>query len=235
MSVRVVSQTKLYHHLIAKIQQSTISEEPFYHTYFTELLPPELYPLLLEHLPKPELYAPMGKDNTRSQFIFTPENQAKLPDKSAIVWLDVYQVLNEPGFRQNMLEKFSVGIAERMGIQPDEVLDKVDCVMDIRLMRDVGGYTIKPHRDTLSKIITMQIYLPPDDSMWRFGTSLYLPSEDEAYTEVKRFQYMPNTGYAFVVSNGPQHVSWHGVEPIPADFKGVRNSMLVMFQNRGAK
>jgi hypothetical protein len=46
---------------------------------------------------------------------------------------------------------------------------------------------------------------------------------------VKRFPFLPNSAYAFAVSDSKALRSWHGREMI-SSFKGVRNTMMVNFQ-----
>ncbi|HEY1186833.1 MAG TPA: hypothetical protein VGE74_04205 [Gemmata sp.] len=41
-------------------------------------------------------------------------------------------------------------------------------------------------------------------------------------------EFRPNTGYAFVVRDGPARQSWHGCERLPAG-SGARNTLLNTF------
>ena len=82
----------------------------------------------------------------------------------------------------------------------------------------------------------MMIYLPRDESQRDLGTSLYkvrpslkaLQSKDGWFTEVKRFPFLPNSGFAFAVSNSWKKKSWHGRERLRED-AGVRNSLVTTF------
>ena len=74
------------------------------------------------------------------------------------------------------------------------------------LYTDLDGYAIKPHPDTRRKVLTMQIYLPADDSQRELGTAIYKVSpmgvfawKSYGLAKEKTFPFLPNTGYAFVV------------------------------------
>ncbi len=58
------------------------------------------------------------------------------------------------------------------------------------LTDDEPGYWIRPHPDTLAKIVTLQIYLPGDRSSPEMGTRLI-----GEFTSLVPF--LPNSGYAF--------------------------------------
>ena len=228
-----VTQTELYAHVCSGVHGAKLSAYPFTHISMRNFLPQFLYGRLINSLPAPELYAPLS--NTRAQFVFTPENQAKLPADTVGVWMDLLKVFNEIGFKQTMFNKMAEGLKHRFG---DKTLDDIDCDMDIRLMRDTAGYGILPHCDTMKKIITMQIYLPATDRHMDCGTIMYkkdVVADGEEYIEVVRFPFIPNFSYAFVVNNKEPHQSWHGVEDLPLDFPGARNSLLVMFNAVGGK
>ena len=51
---------------------------------------------------------------------------------------------------------------------------------------------------------------------------------ERGFTVARRVEFRPNTGYAFVVNDGPSRQSWHGREPSP-DGSGVRNTLLNTF------
>ena len=101
-------------------------------------------------------------------------------------------------------------------------------------MKDLGGYEIAPHKDTRSKIVTMQFYLPPDSSKVgsrhrglsrAIGCSRrILLSPRNRFEKVKQFSFAPNSGYAFAVGSK----SWHGRETVPMA-SGERNSLMLIY------
>ena len=71
-----------------------------------------------------------------------------------------------------------------------------------QLVRDTEDYRIKPHPDGLNKLVTLQFYLPADESQLDLGTSLFIRHRGllgGSFEEVKRFTFKPNSAYAFPV------------------------------------
>ena len=92
------------------------------------------------------------------------------------------------------------------------------------LYTDLNGYAIKPHPDTRRKVLTMQIYLPQDESQRELGTAIYKISpmgvfawKSYGLVKDKTVPFLPNSGYAFVVIHPAYSLlrsSWHGREAI---------------------
>lgn len=101
--------------------------------------------------------------------------------------------------------------------------DRVKFKPAVMLLRDLGGYKISVHTDTLRKAITTQYYLPSDKSQIHLGTSLH-NGKREGYSKFKNLDFLPNTGYAFPVSSE----SWHSVQKMDSSDK-PRNSLMVIY------
>jgi len=94
--------------------------------------------------------------------------------------------------------------------------------MDLRLIRDTGGYSIGPHTDAPWKLVSLLFYL--NGPYWS-GTSIYVPKQPglvcpggphhpfEPFIEVFRAPFIPNACLGFWKTPN----AWHGVEPLPAD------------------
>lgn len=92
--------------------------------------------------------------------------------------------------------------------------------MDLRLIRDSGGYSIGPHTDAPWKLVSLLFYL---SGPYNTGTSIYVPRIPgtvcpggphhpfEPFVEVYRAPFIPNTCLGF----WKQPNSWHGVAPLP--------------------
>ena len=94
------------------------------------------------------------------------------------------------------------------------------------LLRDLPGYRIGIHGDGQRKAITVQLYLPRDDSQAGLGTVFHEGRHGKSARRTKRLHFRPATGYAFPVV---RHRSWHSV-PQTADGVGERNSLMVTYQ-----
>jgi hypothetical protein len=102
---------------------------------------------------------------------------------------------------------------------------------ELRFVRDRKGYSIAPHTDKVKKVLSLLFYLPEDESMRDYGTSVFVPNEQgfkdkearhhefKDFTEVYRAPFIPNSCFGFIRSD----VSFHGVYPI-GDV--VRNALL---------
>jgi hypothetical protein len=156
------------------------------------------------------------------------ENLATLPASILPLWTAVQQALTNDRFKRAVFSKLAPDIAERFGISQARVPD-MDRGYDVVLLRDYEDYRLPPHSDSLNKIVTMQFYLPEDDSMLDLGTSIFRRRGlFGALEEVKRFAFKPNSAYAFPISRSRKRISWHGRERISA-FTGTRNTLLVNF------
>jgi hypothetical protein len=101
------------------------------------------------------------------------------------------------------------------------------------ILRDFSGYWIVPHPDSPAKIVTVQIYLPRDESQRSLGTTFYrrtmfdpriLLSLSHLFKPVAEIPFLPNSGYMFPVGRR----SWHGRPEVPAG-SGERNSILLVY------
>lgn len=85
----------------------------------------------------------------------------------------------------------------------DELIKK--SILRIQLIRDVKGYSIKPHPDSERKLFTFQCYFPYKEN--NLGTSLY----DQNLNYVKAIPYKENTAYWFIPKQKGV-ITWHGFE-----------------------
>jgi hypothetical protein len=225
--------------LVTKVSQAPLDRDPFCHMYFEQILPASLYPSLLSKLPPADLYSPLNLrkwaradgTSTRDMFYLTPENLAKLPHEVGPVWRSVLNALTDRYFKRALFARLAPDMAERFGVSEDRVPD-LECVYDLSLVRDTEDYRIKPHPDGLNNLVTMQFYLPEDESNLGLGTSVYRRQKKllgSSFEEVKRFPFKPNSAYAFAVSDGPNRTSWHGRDWL-SGFTGVRNTMILSFR-----
>src|SRR5262245_3516612 len=230
--------------MVGAVTGATLERDPFCHIYMERIFPATFYQLMLSNLPSPNDYVPLNLrlysrkngESTRDLFHLTADNLAKLSQQAAGIWADVVRAATHPLFKRAVFAKLAPDLAERFGIHESQVPD-MDCAYEVILFRDTDDYRIKPHPDGLNKIVTMQFYLPEDESIVDLGTSLYRSSNGllgRSFHELKRFPFKPNSAYAFAVSDSRIRKSWHGRDRLTA-FSGVRNTLMVLFQQKSPR
>lgn len=218
------------HHLCQGIGKTSCHENPFPHLRFTDFFPATLYPEILGTLPPLEACHELrhrdaiGHDNisTRRQFGFTPSELPRLSKVQLHFWADILSDMLHQDVTESVRGALRPGMERRFG----NGWSKVRMKPVPWIIRDQTGYRIGIHPDHQGKVITLQIYLPRDDSERSCGTVLYQqeqplkhavepgkPAHEEdqdKFKVVHRMEFLPNTGYAFVVLPD----SWHGVDRI---------------------
>jgi hypothetical protein len=227
-------------HLCRAIAMVEIFSWPYPHFYLERVFPDVVFAQILELLPNPDLYTP---DNprihtredglvTRNIFSLSPHGILRLAEPQRSFWGQLADALMSRRLRDVVFAKLSNDLSQRFGVSADQ-LHSIAAYPKPALVKDLGGYEIAPHRDTRSKIVTMQFYLPKDMSKTDLGTTVYrqrlfriknLVSPRSRFEAVKRFAFAPNTGYAFAVGSR----SWHGREQVPMA-SGERNSLMLIY------
>ncbi len=258
-----LSARSICDHMIAAVSNANLEREPFCHIYTKGFFPTELYAQLLKSLPAVSLYKPINLRNwsradgtsTRDEFYLTDENIGRLSTAGIAFWKMVAAACRDDAFKEAVFKKLAPDIAARFKIREAEV-PSISCARDVVLFRDTEDYRIKPHPDGLNKIVTLQIYLPEDESLIDLGTSLFTRREGfigshvgemfgksfyrrhpelfgSRFEETKRFPFLPNSAYAFPVSDGKERQSLHGRDRLTG-FSGVRNTMMILFVQKSS-
>lgn len=175
---------------------------------------------------------------TRNILSLSAPTLAQLPEPHRSFWSEIADALVAPRLRRIVFAKLSADLSRRFHLRPNQ-LDSIAAYPKPALVKDLGGYEIAPHRDTRSKIVTMQFYLPHDMSKKDLGTAVYrqrlfhlknLVSPRNRFVTVKQFSFAPNTGYAFAVGQR----SWHGRAKVPMA-SGERNSLMMIYYAQPGK
>jgi len=223
--------------LVKSVSEAKLETEPFCNIYMENVFPN--YDHLLTLIPDKSLYTPINPEiwrradgtSTRDYILLDSECVDKL---GTSWWCNVAAAIRNITFKQAVLAKLARGLSERLQMSELAVVELAKICSDkIMLMRDTEDYVIDPHTDTINQLVTLQFYLPHDDSQLDLGTSLY-KKQDKGFEEVKRYAFKPNSGYAFIVSKGPEHASWHGRQKL-LGFKGVRNTLFASFNLKQKK
>ena len=97
------------------------------------------------------------------------------------------------------------------------------------LTRDVPGYRVFKHTDSLWKGITVQLYLPSDNFNTHIGTIFHEQLPDGTKPKRTQMPFAPNSGYAFAVWND----TWHSAKPVGPEVKTRDSILLTYFVDRG--
>ena len=231
-------------HLLNSLGDTPPQDEPFSHFYVENVFPDDIYARMMELLPEPEHYTPLSLDNynngagqsTRDVLALDEHHLVCLSEKQGELWGAIAAALTAPELKVMVFHKLATDLSARFGV-PRERVGQIPAFPKPSLFRDTDGYAIPPHPDGRAKIVTMQLYLPADRSQLELGTALYvrrlhslrgLYSWQGRFEKVKQFEFAPNSGYAFAVSNSWNKKSWHGRETLPSGC-GVRNTLLNIY------
>jgi hypothetical protein len=215
--------------LVGRVESSALEATPFDHVYIEDLFPPEYYRRLLDHLPETRRYRElrhreaMQEDghSARRKFYLFPEHIMWLPARQRAFWRKLSRVLRSRALQEAFKAKFRAALEQRFGCN----IDQLTFYPVPMLLRDLRGYRIGIHGDGQRKAITVQLYLPRDESQAQLGTVFHEGRNGEAAQRTKRLPFRPATGYAFPVV---RHRSWHSV-PQTGDASGERNSLMLTY------
>jgi len=218
---------KLSKYLVESIEQARASEVPFYHLEFDRVFPPDIYAAMLRAMPESNDYRALpGRNNvnilddgssTRVKIDLFPEYIRNMPEEKREVWDTVGRALCSQEVKEAFVRRLAPGLKRRFG----ESYADVGMFPIPILTRDVPKYKITPHTDTKWKGITVQFYLPPDDTTKHIGTIFHERKPDGSMPKVVKMPFSPNTGYAFAVGDN----TWHSADPVGPEVK-TRDSIL---------
>ena len=210
-------------------------EKPFFHLEFDRVFPDDIYAQILKLMPVASDYRPMhgrskGHDledgtHTRVKIDLFPEYIRNLPAEKHALWDIVGRALCSEPVKQAFIRRLAPGLSKRFG---KEFADVGMYPIPI-LTRDIPGYLITPHTDTLWKGITVQLYLPKDDANTDIGTIFHDVLPDGSKPKHTQMRFAPNTGYAFAVGTD----TWHSADPVHNRVKSRDSILLTYFVDAG--
>lgn len=188
MEVTVETAVTIQHRAVEAIEKAEFFPTPWPHIVIRDFLPWNYYAELLAEWPDrdwKELVYPDQKkpDGTyrRKQLMLTETDQLR----------ELREAMISPTLQAAVFEKLRID--RNLHAFPTPIL--VD---------DEAGYWIRSHPDTPTKIVTLQIYLPEDDSHPEMGTELLGAT-------VKPLEFLANTGFAFHPTNQTNHQVREGI------------------------
>jgi hypothetical protein len=211
------------------------SDKPFYHLVFDRVFPDDVYNAMLTAMPVASDYRPMsgrskGQDlsdgtHTRVKIDLFPEYVRSLPPEKRAVWDVVGRALCSNEVKRAFIQRLAPGLRRRFG----EGFAKVGMYPIPILTRDIPGYKIPPHPDTRWKGITVQLYLPRDDTMSHIGTIFHERLPDGSLPKRTQMKFSPNTGYAFAVAED----TWHSADTVGPEVTTRDSILLTYFVDQG--
>jgi hypothetical protein len=216
--------------LLATVKRARLVETPFPHLEMNNILPDDVYKAMIATMPESADFRPMStrrktttrQDGTPTRFKIDllPEQIWRLPAEKRKVWGPVGRALCSAELRAAFVERLTPGIEHRLG----PGFSPIGFFPIPILTRDIPGYAIQPHTDTHRKAITVQIYLPRNDSIAHVGTVFHERIADGSLRRAMQLKFSPNTGYAFA----PWDDTWHSVDPVGPEVE-TRDSILLTY------
>ena len=216
--------------VVAAVEGSHVDAAPFYHLQCRNIFPEDTYAAMLAAMPSDEDYRPMrGRSRsagaTRVKIDLFPEYIRHLPPEKLAVWSQVGATLRSEPVKDAFRKMLAPALERRFG----KGFRSVGMFPIPVLTRDIPGYLIVPHTDTHWKGITVQLYLPKDESATDIGTIFLERLPDGSMLKNKRMRFAPNSGYAFAVGDD----TWHSADPVHNGVKTRDSILLTYFVDQG--
>lgn len=222
-------------YIAASVESARAVDQPFHHLEFDHVFPDHVYAAMLAAMPVTSDYRRMSgrrKEDvredgtpTRVKIDLFPEYIRSLPAQKRGIWEVVGRALCSAAVKAAFVRRLAPELRSRFG---DRFAEIGLYPLPI-LTRDVPGYRILPHTDTHWKGITVQLYLPPDDSHVNIGTIFHHLEPDGTLVRDAQMRFARNSGYAFAVTDK----SWHSADPVGAEVESRDSILLTYFVDAG--
>ena len=231
------SAENLIEFIVDSARRGHADAKPFHHLQFDRVFPDDFYSAMLQVMPAANDYRAMsGKTKmgssrpdgkpTRTKIDLFPEYLRHLSPEKRAIWGVVGQVLRSKELGRVFVERLAPGLERRFGAN----FAKLRIYPVPILTRDIPGYRVFKHTDSLWKGITVQLYLPPDDLITHIGTIFHEYLPDGTKPKRKQMPFARNTGYAFAVADN----TWHSADPVGPEVITRDSILLTYFVDRGA-
>lgn len=215
-------------HMIYKLRNAPIREFPSPHIYLESVFSQEFYEKLENLFPDESAFLKIhetgvvakGVYDERHIFQFNKRNIEKLPITHRHFWHSFSEWIMGNELMMELYQKFE----PYLHLHPilKDKRDNIQLYSDAKLAYDLTNYSIGPHTDHPSRLLSFIYYMPEDDDKEQYGTSFYVPKDssftcpggphhnrslfDSAYTA----PYKKNSMIVFFKTAN----SFHGVDPI---------------------
>lgn len=220
--------------IVGSVEAARVVDVPFYHLEFDRVFPDDVYRSMLAGMPLHADYRSMhgrsrnvtaNTPQTRVKIDLFPEYIRHLPDEKRAVWQSVGEALRSEPVKNAFRKSLAPMLEKRFGPQ----FAKVGMFPIPILTRDIPGYLITPHTDTHWKGITVQLYLPKDESNVNIGTIFHERLADGSMPKRAQMRFAPNTGYAFTVGDD----TWHSADRVGQEVTSRDSILLTYFVDSG--
>lgn len=218
----------VHEYVVDRINKSVIESFPYPYIIIDNIFPDNLYKLLLKNsisntsLLNLKAMKRVGSGYSDSRSVLNLEpHMPKLDNGIKDFWENFAKYMHYH-FQSMIMKKFKLSMKNSKG--------------DLLYTRDTKNYSLGPHTDKITKLLTCLIYLPADNTNVNLGTSIYTPKDDnfrciggphhkhENFNLYKTVDYIPNRMFCFLKTDK----SFHGVEPI--DIEVERNLLIFDIQ-----
>jgi len=220
-------EEEIVNHVDEAYSRACRFDDPYLMYYFKPF-PDHVYRQILNNLPDSECYLntkhpdAIRADGTSSRLslVLKDARLNRLPASQRAFWCEMNDILRSDALRDVFTKWHAPALTKRF----EAPLADISAFPLPMLIRDFSYYKISVHPDTPDKVITAQMYLPPDETHRDLGTGIYGRGADKQFYLARKLEFMPNAAYSFAVTKN----SWHGVETLAKE-NIVRNSIMLIY------
>jgi hypothetical protein len=175
-------------HLRDAVAAATLETDPGAYMVIQDILPSDLYALLLDTMPPPDGFD--IADSVKANF--DPERTTIAPERSRETWLWFQREVVDGVLTPLLLDRFHRHLVDAyrdlFGADlVEEALRLPKHAFRGRLMLRRPGYRLKPHRDMRIAALTGLIYFARPGDSAQYGTDLYRIDNDQQAPTMKTF------------------------------------------------
>ena len=175
-------------HLRDAVAAATLETSPGAYMVIRDLLPPDVYALLLDTMPSPDGFD--IADSVKANF--DPERTTIAPQRSRETWLWFQRDVVDGVLTPLLLARFDPHLVDAYrdlfgSTLVDEALRLPKHAFRGRLMLRRPGYRLKPHRDMRIAALTGLVYFARPGDSPEYGTDLYRIDNDVQAPTMKTF------------------------------------------------